>query len=440
MRMKQQLVLVASLCLAGFHLSATADELSAVEQRIVAAVKARSPAALQFLERTVNVNSGTMNFAGVRETGRLFGDELTALGFTTRWAEMPPAMQRAGHLVATRGPVDGAQGKRLLLIGHLDTVFEADSPVQRWNRQGDRVRGQGVSDMKGGNVIVLEALRALQQVGALDGTRIAVVFSGDEERVGEPIAVARADMVELARQSDVALAFEGAVTEGGRATATVGRRASGGWRLQVTGKQGHSAGVFSAGAGYGAIYETARILNAFREQLIEPDLTFNVGMVVGGTETSIDDGLSRGTAFGKNNVIANTATAKGDLRYLTVAQRDRVHARMREIVAASLPGTSATIGFSESYPPMSPTAGNLAVLQQYSQASADAGLGPVVALAPGQRGAGDVQFVAPFVDSLDGLGASGRGSHSPDEDLELASIERGTVRAALLIYRLTRKL
>jgi glutamate carboxypeptidase len=236
----------------------------------------------------------------------------------------------------------------------------------------------------------------------------------------------------------VALAFEGAVTENGLATATIGRRASGGWRLQVTGKQGHSAGVFSAGAGYGAVYEAARILNTFREQLIEPDLTFNVGMLVGGTETTVDDLLSKGTAFGKSNVIANTATVKGDLRYLTTAQRDGVHARMRAIVAANLPGTSAKISFSESYPPMSPTAGNLAVLQLYSQASADAGLGPVVALAPGQRGAGDVQFVAPLVDSLDGLGASGRGSHSPDEDLELASIERGAIRAALLIYRLTR--
>lgn len=432
------MAVATGLCLAGWFPAAWCAELSALEQRIVAAVKERSPAALQFLERTVNVNSGTMNFAGVRETGQLFAAELSELGFTTRWAEMPPAMQRAGHLIATRGPASGAQGKRLLLIGHLDTVFEADSPVQRWNQKGDRVRGQGVSDMKGGNVIVLEALRALQRVGALDNTRIAVVFSGDEERVGEPIATARADMVELARQSDVALAFEGAVTEKGQATATVGRRASGGWRLQVTGKQGHSAGVFSAGAGYGAIFEAARILNTFREQLIEPDLTFNVGMLVGGTETTIDDGLSKGTAFGKGNVIANTATAKGDLRYLTAEQRDRVHARMRAIVAASLPGTSAKISFSESYPPMSPTAGNLAVLQLYSQASADAGLGPVAPLPAGQRGAGDVQFVAPYVDSLDGLGAAGRGAHSPDEDLELASIERGAVRTALLIYRLTR--
>jgi glutamate carboxypeptidase len=413
-----------------------AGDLTATEQKIVAAVKERSAAALQFLESTVNVNSGTMNFAGVREVGKQFGAELDLLGFTTRWAEMPPAMQRAGNLIATR---EGTQGKRLLLIGHLDTVFEKDSPVQLWDRRGERVRGQGVSDMKGGNVIVIEALRALQRVGALDNTTIAVVFNGDEERVGRPIEVARADMIDLARRSDVALAFEAvALNRNGKETATIGRRASSGWQLQVTGQQGHSSGVFSKTSGYGAIYETARILNTFREQLIEPDLTFNTGVILGGTEVNYDNLLSRGTAFGKSNVIANTAKVMGDLRYLTTAQRDRTHARMREIVANNLPGTTARITFQEGYPPMSPTAGNLRLLQMYSQASSDAGLGPLEPIPPGQRGAGDVQFVAPYVDSLDGIGAVGDGAHSPDEDLELASIERSAIRAALFIYRLTR--
>ncbi|MDP3672858.1 MAG: hypothetical protein Q8R69_24615 [Telluria sp.] len=73
-----------------------------------------------------------------------------------------------------------------------------------------------------------------------------------------------------------------------------------------------------------------------------------------------------------------------------------------------------------------------------AQASSDAGLGPIAAFPPGQRGAGDVQFVAPYVDSLDGLGVSGRGSHSPNEELDLASLERATIRSAILIYRLTR--
>jgi Acetylornithine deacetylase/Succinyl-diaminopimelate desuccinylase and related deacylases len=414
----------------------TAAELSATEQKIVAAIKERSDAALKFLEQTVNVNSGTMNHDGVREVGKMFRMEFDQLGFATRWAGMSPTMQRAGHLIATR---EGKQGKRLLLIGHLDTVFEKDSPVQLWDRNGERVRGQGVSDMKGGNVIIIDALRALQTVGALDNTTISVVFTGDEERVGEPIEIARADLIDAAKRSDIALAFEGTVRdETGQDTATIGRRASSFWTLQVTGKQGHSADVFSGSSGYGAVYETARILNTFREQLIEPDLTFNAAVVLGGTEVTYDHVATKGTAYGKSNVIAKSATVKGDLRYLTNEQRDRTHQRMREIVAASLSGTSAQITFHEAYPAMSPTPGNLRVLQMYSQASSDAGLGVISPLPPGQRGAGDVQFVAPYLDSLDGIGATGSGAHSPNEDLVLASIERAAIRAAITIYRLTR--
>lgn len=416
--------------------SARADDLSATEQQIVAAVRAQAAQGLTLLERAVNINSGTMNHAGVRAVGQLFGAEFAQLGFATRWAEMPPAMRRAGHLIATR---EGRQGKRLLLIGHLDTVFEKDSPVRLWQRDGARVRGQGVNDMKGGDVIIIEALRALHRVGALDNTSITVVFSGDEEDAGEPIAVSRADLVNAARRSDVALAFEATMRDkDGRDTGTIGRRAASSWQLQVKGKQGHSSGIFSDSAGYGAIYEAARIIDGFRQQLIEPDLTFSPGLIVGGTEAGTDALGTAGQASGKSNVIARAVTVEGDLRYLSFEQRDRAHAKMQAIVAQNLPGTSASITFREAYPPMSPTAGNLALLKVYSQASQDAGLGPIPALPPGQRGAGDVQFVAPLLDSLDGLGATGNGAHSPDEDLEIASIERATIRAALLLYRLTR--
>jgi len=415
---------------------AAAAQLTPIEQKIIAEVKAHSPQGLQLLERSVNINSGTMNHEGVREVGKLFREQFDQLGFKTRWIDMPPAVQRAGHLVATR---EGKQGKRLLLIGHLDTVFEKDSPVQLWKRDGDRVRGQGVNDMKGGDVIIIEALRALQRVGALDNTTISVMFSGDEENAGDPIEVSRGDMIAAAKRSDIALAFEATVrNKEGKDTGTVGRRSSSSWELEVKGKQGHSSGIFTESAGYGAVYEAARILDGFRQQVIEPDLTFSPGLILGGTETGTDDTGTKGQAAGKTNVIARTAVVKGDLRYLTYEQRDRARAKMNAIVAANLPGTSASIVFNDHYPPMSPTPGNLAVLKTYSQASADAGLGEIPALPPGQRGAGDIQFVAPLVDSLDGLGAAGNGAHSPDEDLEIASIERATIRTAILIYRLTR--
>jgi glutamate carboxypeptidase len=429
------LLLVAVAAHATAQSPTPAAALAPDEAQLIARVRAHTPAALQLLERSVLINSGTLNPAGVREVGDLFAKEFDALGFQTRWVDMPAAMRRAGHLVAER---TGDRGKRLLLIGHLDTVFEKDSPVPPWKSDGRRVLGQGVSDMKGGDVIVLLALRALNDIGALQGRTVRVVFTGDEERVGSPTEVARAALIDAAKQSDVALAFEGAARDDqGRDTATIGRRASAGWHLSVTARTGHSAGVFGRD-GFGALYEAARVVNAFREQLIEPDLTFNAATMVAGTSAKWDDAESQGQAYGKSNIIPRDAQVRGDLRYLTAEQGARARERMQAIVEQSLPGTRAKISFRESYPPMAPTAGNLQLLQAYSQASADAGLGPVVAFPPGLRGAGDVQFVAPYVDSLDGLGAAGGGSHTPDEWLEIASIERGAIRAALLIYRLTR--
>ncbi|MBW8847976.1 MAG: M20/M25/M40 family metallo-hydrolase [Burkholderiales bacterium] len=414
---------------------AAADGLSGDELVLAGLVRKHTPDALKLLERSVLVNSGTLNPAGVREVGALYAKEFEALGFKTRWVDMPAEMQRAGHLVAER---TGGQGKRVLLIGHLDTVFEKDSPVAPWQSDGKRVRGQGVSDMKGGDVIILLALRALNDMGALQGRTVRAVFTGDEERVGNPIEVARAALIDAAKQSDAALAFEGATRdEQGRDAATIGRRASGSWHLTVTARTGHSAGVFGRD-GYGALYEAARVMNAFREQLIEPDLTFNAATIVGGTSASWDDAQSQGQAFGKSNVIPRDAQVRGDLRYLTAEQGAKARERMQAIVDQPLPGTRSRITFSESYPPMAPTPGNLKLLELYSRASIDAGLGEVVAFPPGQRGAGDVQFVAPIVDSLDGLGAAGGGAHTPDEFLDIDSIERGAIRAAVLIYRLTR--
>jgi glutamate carboxypeptidase len=428
-----RLLLPAFLLLAAT--SSSQAQLTETEQRIVAAVKERSPAALELLERTARVNSGTLNVPGVREVGRLFREEFDALGLRTRWAEMPPEMKRAGHLVASR---EGSKGKRLLLIGHLDTVFEPASAVATWDRRGDRVRGQGVADMKGGDVIVVEALRALQRVGALEDTTIHVIFTGDEERSGAPREVARKDLVDLAKASDLALAFEASQYRGGHYYASFARRSSGGFTLRVTARAGHGGGVFSDEDGNGAIYEAARILNEFREKVAEPNLTFNPGVILGGTDVRYDGATAGGTASGKSNVIAREAIVASDMRYLDPAQGERAKARMREIVAASLPFAKATITFRESYPPQPPTAAGEQLLKEYSRASEDAGLGPVLPLDPALRGAGDVQFAAPYIPGIDGLGTLGTGGHTDDEDMEIASLERGTIRAALLIYRLTR--
>ena len=402
--------------------------LSETETRIRDYVRVHHADDIALLARSVNISSGTQNLTGVRRVGDLFAEELVSMGFTVRWAEMPASMRRAGHLIAERR---GASGARLLLIGHLDTVFEGEG--QRFVQVDTIARGAGTSDMKGGNVAMVAALRALHATGGLEGSRIVVVMTGDEESAGSPLELARRDLIDAAKRSDIALAFEG----GRAARAAIARRGSSGWTLNVTGRQGHSAGVFTTGSGYGAVYEMARILDGFRRELAgDPTLTFNPGLVAGGTSVQRDSAEVSLVAAGKTNIIAPTAIVHGDLRFLRETQKDSVRERMRGIVAQHLPGTNAEITFRDRYPAMPPTAAGVALLARFDAVSRALGYGPVEGDPPESRGAGDVSFVAPFLTGMDGLGVSGRGAHSPDESVNLNSLRMAGERAAILMHRL----
>jgi glutamate carboxypeptidase len=233
----------------------------------------------------------------------------------------------------------------------------------------------------------------------------------------------------------VALGFEGAV---GTRNATVARRGFSSWTLTTEGVGGHSGRIFSENYGSGAIYEAARILNGFHEEVrSEEYLTFNPGVVVGGTTVTYDPATSKGTAFGKSNVIPQTAKVEGDLRFISEEQKERARARMREVVERHLPATSATITFEDSYPAMEPKPGNYELLRVFDQVSRDLGHGEITPLDPGARGAADISFVASVVDALSGLGPVGKGAHSVREELDLRSIEVAAARAAVLMYRLS---
>jgi glutamate carboxypeptidase len=406
-------------------------KLSKQERRIREYVAKNRDAQVAYLERVVNISSGTMNFPGVRRVGEVFRASLDSLGFETRWIAMD-SVNRAGHLFAEhRGK---AGGKRLLLIGHLDTVFEGEG--QQFVREDSTARGAGTSDMKGGDVVILYALKALYAAGALKDASIIVVFTGDEESAGEPLSIARRDLVEAAKRSDVALAFEG----GSRGSAAVGRRGASTWLLTVKGNQAHSSGIFNETVGYGAIFEAARILDGFRQALAgEQYLTFGPGIFLGGTAVTFDTARVSGTTSGKLNIVPRAATVPGDLRFLSEEQKEKARARMREIVARNLPGTTAEIAFYDEYPAMAPTPGNYHLLAAYDSVSQALGYGKVEAGDPGRRGAGDVSFVAPIIDGLDGLGTSGEGSHTPEERVYLGSLPMQTERAAVLFYRLSRE-
>lgn len=409
---------------------ASAQQLDPTERRVRDWIHDHRADAIALLRKSVDIKSATLDTAGVRAVGSLFADELRALGFTTRWVAMPASMHRAGHLVAERR---GGKGKRVLLIGHLDTVVEGTGFTQVDTLTAS---GNGTSDMKGGDVAIIYALKALAAQHALDDATITVVMTGDEEAAGDPLAVSRRDLIDAAKRSDVALAFEG----GSPSRATVARRGASSWLLRVTGKQAHTAGIFGEGAGYGAIFETARILDAFRTRLAgRQDLTFSPSVIVGGTDVAYDTLQVSGSAASKLNIIPRQTVVSGDLRFISEGQKDSARAVMREIVAQSLPGTSAEVTFADEYPAMSPTPGNYAVLAAFDTVSRALGYGPVEALEPGKRGAGDVSFVAAYVDGIDGLGVDGRGAHTPDESVKLPSIEMSTARAAVLIHRLARQ-
>ncbi len=410
-----------------------AQELSPVEQEIAAHVEGHAAQAEALLEQIVNMNSGTMNHDGIRAVGSIVQQRFEGLGFATRWIDMPDSVNRAGHLFAER---IGTRGRRVLLIGHLDTVFEPGDPFQELSREESTASGPGVVDMKGGVVAMVYALAALEAAGALDGATIRVALIGDEEFAGLPLELSRGDLVAAAQESDVALGFEGGET--GRAV--VARRGSSAWTLEVSGQQGHSSLIFGERFGSGAIFEAARILHRFHDEVRGPEyLTFNPGIILGGTDVSYNATDNRGTSFGKTNVIAQRVVVDGGLRFISEEQKEAAREQMRAIVADHLPGTSAEVFFKDKYPAMPPTEGNQALLALLDQVSRELGQGPVEAFDPAERGAADISFVAPYVDGLDGLGPFGSGAHTPDEQLDLVSLPAVTKRAALMIYRLTQE-
>ena len=422
-----------------------AANLSEAEVRIVNQVETDADAARALLKKVVNINSGTMNFTGVQEVGDVFRDEYEKLGFVTDWID-GDSFQRAGHLVAR----SGESGVKLLLIGHLDTVFPPESPLQSYkpvpatgyDRQKapgdseDKVLGPGITDMKGGDVVMLFALKALRQAGVLDQVSIWVVLTGDEEKRGRPLDVATRVLIDAGEWADIAIGFEDG--DGDPKTAVISRRGSTGWSLDVRGRAAHSSQIFRDGYGDGAIFEAARILHQFRETLAqEPYLTFNPGIIVGGTESDLDTAQAIGSAFGKNNVIAQTTKVTGDIRALTPQQLTRAQNAMQRIVTAHLNETSATLRFQEGYPPMGPSKGNAELLSIYNQISLDLDLGEVLAVDPRKAGAADISFVAEYVEmAIDGLGLMGTGGHTVRETADMRTLVQQTRRAALLIHRL----
>ena len=320
-----------------------AQSLNQDEKKIQIFIENKTSEAIDLLEKIVNINSGTLNIKGNQKVGKILQKELDKLGFNTYWVTYPKEVKRAGHLFAE---MRGGKGKKITMVGHLDTVFEKDHPFQKFVRKGNKAYGPGVDDMKGGDISMLYIMKALHHIGKLKDMNLTLVFIGDEEKLGAHPSIVRKELVDAGKWADIGLGFEGAV---GIETGTIARRSASSWILTTTGIQGHSSQVFSETLGYGAIFEASRIMNSFREELAEEEyLTFNPGVIVGGTDTNYDPVNARGSAFGKTNVVSQAVTVHGGIRTISIKQLDEAIKSMKKIVSNNLPGTTATIEFKTS--------------------------------------------------------------------------------------------
>ena len=434
MRLISAGLITAGVVIGQLGIAGSAQQVTANEKAVAAFIDAHDAEGVALLEKVVNINSGTGNHDGVRAVGKVFQAEFDALGFKTAWVD-GAAFNRAGHLVAEHP----GRGPKILLIGHLDTVFEKDSPFQTFTRISGTTKatGPGVIDMKGGDVVIIQALKALKSVDALATMNITVVMTGDEEDGGRPLELSRKALVDAAKGAQYAIGFENG--DSNIAHAVTARRGIQTWELRVKSKTGHSSQVFTADAGNGAIFEAAKILTIFRDTLgHEPHLTFNPGVFAGGTTAELDAATATAKSFGKTNVIAAEAVVTGDMRALTPDQFTKTRATMESIVkGANSATTTASITFGEGYPTLPPTPGNDALLAAYNKASEDLGLGTVTAVSPDRAGAADVSFISTQVKSvIDAVGMKGADDHSPKETADLPSLAIQSKRAAVTLLRL----
>lgn len=405
-----------------------------VERQLADHVEANASAALELVQALAEIPSGTLDPEGVRKVGAVLEARLAKLGMKTRWVEAPEGSERGPSLFAR---VEGGRGPKLLLIGHLDTVFEKQDGFTEVRIEDGYMHGPGVYDMKGGDVVILSALEALHAAGQLRHMNVVVALTGDEEKMARPRVKAREALVEAAKWADIALGFEPAF---GEHRVSIARRGSSSWTLEVEAEGGHSSRVGPGGKRYGAVYEAARLMERMR-QLVEASetLTMNPGLFVGASETSLTDGRSRVAGQGKGNRIPTSARVTGDLRFLSEEEKSSARAALKEAAQHSLPGTRSSFDFSDGYPAMPPTEASRRLFATLDAINQELGFGPLGLVPPSERGAADISFAAPHVEAgLAGLGVAGSGAHDPSERMKMAHLRVASLRAAVLMYRLSR--
>ena len=386
-----------------------ATELTALE----AAIRAAEPAYLADLERLVNTDCGSYTPDGVDRIGAFVGEFLAAAGARVERRPDPDGRLGATVMGAWDGAAGTAGGPRLLLIGHMDTVFDPGTAAERpFTIDADGIaRGPGVTDMKSGLLAGLYALRALAAAGPLPFERITFVANPDEE-IGSPSSTPH--IRELAADADACLVLECARANGDIVSSRKGILDA---RVTVHGRAAH-AGV-EPEKGRSAVLAAADLVTRLHALNGRWDgVTVNVGVIAGGT---------------RPNVVAERCTFEVDVRGVRRADLEAAEAEVRALLATPIvPDTTAELEPMARWWPMEKLerSGRLvdhaqALARRLGFEAPDAATG----------GASDANTTSGMgVPSIDGLGPVGGMDHSPAEYLETASIvPRTTLLAALIL-------
>jgi glutamate carboxypeptidase len=363
---------------------------------------------LSDLATLVNVDCGTHNKAGVDYVGEWISARCAAWDWEVERFPLP----EYGDCLVARLLGDGAG--HILLMGHMDTVYPDGTAVARPMRfEGPKIIGPGICDMKGGLLVGMYALRALQAANFRDFAEIAFFFNSDEE-IGSPGS--RPIYQPIARGRDSALVLESARANGDIVSA---RKGSGEFNLRVTGKAAH-AGV-EPEKGANAVVELAHQIIALQElNELTPGATVNPGVIGGGTVS---------------NVIPAEAWVSLDIRATDPDGAEAIIQALTSLSArTTLPGTRAEITGTFSYPPMARTPAVLLLAELARDSARELGF-EINDVATG--GASDANVLASLgVPVLDGLGPIGGLDHSPDEYIEADSFAPRAALVAGLIQRI----
>lgn len=369
---------------------------------------------LDLLQQLVDVNTETRNLAGLAQARQLLIPQFEALGLT---ATRHRLAQDGREVLSFEVP--GARPK-VLLIGHLDTVFSADGAFQRLQRQGDRLVGPGVIDMKGGVVLMLNVLAQIRTQGGLDQVRVVL---NDDEEIGSPHS--KQTLRALAHGIPYGLVFEPGLEDGAVVSSQSGVR----WvRLSTTGKAAHAG--LEPENGIDACLDLAIKVRKISE-LAQPQkgLTLNPGLIEGGS---------------KPNVVCEKASVTLDIRFRSLADWQAVSADIErisghsDVVNVRLQRGVRTEVTQLAELPLLPAA-NTAVLLEQAQSAAQHLGQPLRARAVGYGSDGN-NLAGTSMQLLVGVGPYGGGMHSEQEFMRLSAYSERLALITRLILQLLQPL